>query len=443
MQHLNTETERQLNDAPPRDYYAHAAGRLAKLIDTIREQSLNTVTLMAHSQGTMIALAATLLCKKRAPDALMLMNSPYAMTDKTTDALAIGSLRPTSGARLRTLQAVADKIRPNQQFFTQKRLDNMTVGATKCGQLFDWRPDIVHPCGTPERDNHGRLYNYFNPHDRVMGSAPLQSIGWQGIPGGDLFGMQDVVKQRMLARGTPCGDEPALTPFGTLPPIPDPEPGVQRGEFWNKNRTIAVFAKLWAEPPRDQMVSVNAEKVPKPLTKEEMSAQQATADNGKAIYFDRALATANEWGELNPKTGKPYEPDFPYFASIYERDTYVDRDDIYSPGGKKHELETQEEMQKRITHWYPMPTNHSTMPMHTEFMKRVVAYDLPVGYGESYNLEHWGKLIRLADWTAGYDKYFNEGKLDIPPMPPEIDRETVSAYQRQRDEEQFKKFGGA
>src|SRR5450830_1054251 len=37
MQQLNTEAERELNDAPPRSYFAHAAGRLARLIDTVRD----------------------------------------------------------------------------------------------------------------------------------------------------------------------------------------------------------------------------------------------------------------------------------------------------------------------------------------------------------------------------------------------------------------------
>ncbi|ASU41635.1 hypothetical protein hmeg3_24120 [Herbaspirillum sp. meg3] len=434
MQHLNTEVERQLNDAPPREYFAHAAQRLANLIDTIREQSLNSVTLLSHSQGTMIALAATLLCKKRPPDAVMLMNSPYALTDKITDALTVGGDRPTDGARLRTLQAIVDKLRPNQQFFNQKRLDCLRVGATKCGQMHFWKPDIVHPCGTPERDNHGRLYNYFNPHDRVMGSTPLQSIGWQGIPGGVLFGMQDVVKQRMLARGTSCGDEPALTPFGTLPRIPDPEPGVMPTDFWNKNKPIAKFGKLWSEPPQDQMVSVNAEKVPNPLTAEEMSKPVDVTDDSKPVYFDRAPHTARKWGAIDPKTGRYWEPDFPAYKSIYQAENYMNRDDVYSPGGKKRELETQEEMQERITNWYPMPPNHSTMPMHVEFMKRVVAYDLPIGYAESYTLQDWARLIRLADWTSFQDDYFAEGKLAVPAKPPGLDPETVSEQQRRADE---------
>ncbi|WP_126285842.1 T6SS effector phospholipase Tle3 domain-containing protein [Burkholderia stagnalis] len=39
MELLNTELDRQLQDAPPRHYYAHAAKRLADLIDRIRTES--------------------------------------------------------------------------------------------------------------------------------------------------------------------------------------------------------------------------------------------------------------------------------------------------------------------------------------------------------------------------------------------------------------------
>ncbi|WCE59096.1 hypothetical protein PL330_04920 [Escherichia coli] len=56
--------------------------RLAKLIKTIRNQHPeDTVTVLSHSQGTMIALAAAAI---EAPDALFVMNSPYALENEPT-----------------------------------------------------------------------------------------------------------------------------------------------------------------------------------------------------------------------------------------------------------------------------------------------------------------------------------------------------------------------
>ena len=42
LQHLNTEVDRQLQDAPPRTYYSHAAQRLADLVDEIRKSIHST-----------------------------------------------------------------------------------------------------------------------------------------------------------------------------------------------------------------------------------------------------------------------------------------------------------------------------------------------------------------------------------------------------------------
>jgi len=56
VQGMNPEVDRQLQDAPPRNYYAHAAGRLADLVRRIRgKYPADTITLIAHSQGTQIA----------------------------------------------------------------------------------------------------------------------------------------------------------------------------------------------------------------------------------------------------------------------------------------------------------------------------------------------------------------------------------------------------
>ncbi|WP_244108858.1 MULTISPECIES: hypothetical protein [Burkholderia] len=123
MESLNTEADRQLQDAPPRTYYAHAAQRLADLIDRIRKECpRDTVSVMSHSQGTMIALAATALCKTRAPDAVFVMNSPYSLDDKVTDALACGAERPTPDARVNTFRNIANRIKQDKREMDEERM---------------------------------------------------------------------------------------------------------------------------------------------------------------------------------------------------------------------------------------------------------------------------------------------------------------------------------
>ena len=429
MEALNTEAERQLQDAPPRDYYAHAARRLANLIDTIRAHSSNdTITVCSHSQGTMIAMAAIELCEKRAPDAVIVMNSPFALEDKITDALTCGSERPTEQARINTFRNIANRIKKDKRVLTQAQIERLQVGATE--DMNFWRPDLTDHRGIPERDNHGRLYVYFSPHDRVMGSTPLQSIGWQGVNDKLLAELGDTVKQRMLARGTPCGDEPGVKRFGSLPPIPNPPPGVNPNDFWDGNRgPLGGLMKLWAVPNANQTVTINAEPVPQPLTAEETK------------FFDQPRHTASLWGDVDPKTGKPLDDTFPYLASIYQPRMYKVQEDIYT-GRHTSKLETPEEMHERIKKHRPEPTDHSTLPSHIEFMKRVVAYDLPIGFCDAYDdVDFWKRLIQEADWTSLRDTYYLTGELAVPPMPSTIDRETVAEADSKADAERLRREG--
>jgi pimeloyl-ACP methyl ester carboxylesterase len=418
VQSINPEWDRQLQDAPPREYYAHAANRLAKLIDKIRTQyPRDTVTIMSHSQGTMIAMAASLLCKTRAPDAVILMNSPYALEDKVTDSMTSGNYRPTNQARINTFVNLLQRVDKDKKPLTPADLDDLRVGATADKKR--WTPDISLPAtqgSVPERDNHGRIYVYCNPHDRVMGSTALQSIGWQGVSSGIVQAHGTVLKQRMLARDTPCGDAPGPKPFGTLPDMQmtDPKTGKTK-PFWDGNRKV-VGMDLWATPDPRQTVLVNAEAVPQPLRPDELSS------------FDEARLQDENKADKLRKLFKQ-EDDFKYFKAIYQREQWREEDNPYAevPGQDKiRRLETQEEMEQRISNYIPEPTDHSSLPGNQAFMERVVAYDLPIGFCDSTSdAAFWKELRREADWLSGADAYYAKGVLDVPKMPVGIDRETV------------------
>ncbi len=434
LQLLNTEPERQLQDAPVRDYYPHAAQRLANLIDKIREKYRHdTITVMSHSQGTMIALAATALCKTRAPDALFVMNSPFAFDDKETDFAACGNDRPTAQARVKTFRNIANRIQADKRELDERLKGLLQVGKGPDGK--SWRPDIQATPEIKERDNHGRLYVYFSPHDRVMGMTALKSIGWQGVSDALIEELGDTVKQRMLARLTPCGDAPGPKKFGTLPDMKggalwnpdDPK------EFWDGNRgPLFNGIKLWAVPNANQKVTINAEQVPEPLTVE---------DTRK---FDVHVTdeSVREMGAINPETGVHYDRDYPYFESIYEPEKYKDRgEDIYNENRRIMTKESEEEAQERLRRHKAEPTDHSSLPSDPEFMKRVAAYDLPIGFCEAFDdREFWIGLVRDADWTQYSDAYFDEGRLLKPEMPEAyIDKEKASDVIAQQEIERSTK----
>lgn len=440
MESLNTEADRQLRDAPPRTYYAHSAQRLAKLIDTIRNKCpRDTVTVMSHSQGTMIAMAATALCTTRAPDALFVMNSPYALDDKITDALACGPDRPTEAARVNTFRNVALRIKQDRRVMTEAQMQQLQCGASE--DMDFWRPDNKRRSGIHERDNHGRLYVYFTPHDRVMGAAPLKSIGWQGVDDELLKDLGDTVKQRMLARGTPVGDEPGVKKFGTLPPTPEDKlvPGATPTDFWNGNRNIIPpLLTLWAVPHPDKTVTINAERVPQPVTAEEMR------------IFEESREDAPQMGEwkvnLNdPDTGSYADKDYRFNRSLYEPKLNVSTEDIYT-SRRGIRLESQDEMLERLDTYRAEPTNHSTLPQHHAFMARVAAYDLPVGFCDSYEMpSFWTSLMKLADWTQGTDPYLESGMPETVVKPALIDWDTVAEEQSRTDGERLarQQYGGS
>lgn len=97
-------------------------------------------------------------------------------------------------------------------------------------------------------------------------------------------------------------------------------------------------------------------------------------------------------------------------------------------------------MVERITHYRPEPTDHSTLPMHQAFMKRVAAYDLPIGFCESFDdRDFWIKLIKKADWTSGWDEYLKSGVPKVPNMPDLINKETVQELDERFYEQQKKR----
>jgi pimeloyl-ACP methyl ester carboxylesterase len=112
--YINPEPGRPLNAAPPRTYYVNASKRLADLIDSVYERYPNdTVAVVSHSQGTMVA-ALAMLYVKRVPDTLFLCNSPYCFSDKGLDGLTMGTQAPTSGSRVRTFFNILDRFKQSQ-----------------------------------------------------------------------------------------------------------------------------------------------------------------------------------------------------------------------------------------------------------------------------------------------------------------------------------------
>nr|WP_154324530.1 DUF3274 domain-containing protein [Pantoea sp. 201603H] len=421
--------DRRLTDAPSREYYAHAATRLATLLDSIREKyPADTVSIISHSQGTMIAMAATLLAKA-GPDALFVLNSPFSLEFKTVfDRINYpGKEQVSTQGRLIALSSIVEKVASRATHLSSQGTGSLCVGQscdreswTPRVMLRPTAPQVTGSTGQPvtlsERDNHGRTWIYFSPHDRVMGSNPLLSIGWQGLknkydgqPHPLLQKYPTQLYQRVLVRWLPCGDVPRVdTP---LTPT-DGKPFWDDGGDWTTYNEIGYWT-----------VFINGEQVPSPIRAGELPGLDKSR---VGIEEKPGEVLGPGWGQFtedsNTQEVVPNDDTFDNYYLLYPKIKVVAR---YQRSGSDYPKavavmrdETDAEHRARIAKYISQPTDHSELPSSEEFMPRVVAYDLPIGYCES----SWDKcfmqyLRDYADWTQGYDPYFEQGELNYASIP--------------------------
>jgi pimeloyl-ACP methyl ester carboxylesterase len=170
-------------NAPLRHYFVLAAHRLAMLVSEIRRVSPDeTITLMGHSQGTLIALLAqALLVDKgqRCADTLILVDTPYSVLRDVT---------PKNHDTLATLIRIVTAV--TQTPHAQPALSALREAKTYGGRSGPrWSPTqgtrqdkIGNLSVFPERDNRGKVYLYFCPDDTTVSLDDVQGIGTYGVP---------------------------------------------------------------------------------------------------------------------------------------------------------------------------------------------------------------------------------------------------------------------
>ena len=183
VEHANPNNYLLFANAPLRHYFVLAAHRLAMLVSEIRRVSANeTITIMGHSQGTLIALLAqALLVDKgqRCADTLIMVDSPYSVLPKVTP-----KDHDTLATLIRIVTAVTQT--PHAQPSLAALRDSKTYGG-RTGPR--WSPTqgtrkdkIGNLTVFPERDNRGKVYLYFCPDDTTVALDDVQGIGTYGVP---------------------------------------------------------------------------------------------------------------------------------------------------------------------------------------------------------------------------------------------------------------------
>lgn len=194
---LKRDPVRPMRPTPDRRYVVLAALRLAMVIQILRnkvEAQDAAINVIGHSQGCLIALLAqAILAERKVPlaDCLILQHPPYSLYEPTLERAAAGAGQQTSLARLATLLDIVRAVGESGQARARAvPLDRLGDQAQRDGMVGPhWRPDATsrkshRGAGVTftERDNRGKVYLYFCPHDETVSLRNVQGIGGEGLP---------------------------------------------------------------------------------------------------------------------------------------------------------------------------------------------------------------------------------------------------------------------
>ncbi|MCK1791873.1 T6SS effector phospholipase Tle3 domain-containing protein [Pseudomonas violetae] len=181
---LGLPNSQYMGKGPHRRYFVLAATRLAMLVSEIRRVSPNeTITIMGHSQGTLITLLAQAMLVdrgERCADCTIMVDSPYSVLPGAT---------PKNSNTLQVLIDIVQQI--TQAPHAQPSLDALRCGVRGYGGRSGprWSPEQGQRLGAdgktvvfPERDNRGKVYLYFCPDDTTVALDDVQGIGTYGVP---------------------------------------------------------------------------------------------------------------------------------------------------------------------------------------------------------------------------------------------------------------------
>ncbi|WP_219136835.1 DUF3274 domain-containing protein [Janthinobacterium sp. UMAB-60] len=242
IQHMNPFPERQVYSCPPRAYFVLAAYRLARLVEAIRQQQADVpVTIVCHSQGTMVAMAAAFLganlpkVKDNFPcvaDNYVICNSPYSLAkSNSAENWVASNLRAADGstgrvtvqARIATLKnffAIIGQRASLGEVQTDEEIDRCMANAQHGFSAAKDREQygIAGAARGGKKSSYGRVTIYCNPHDVVVSSVAIEGIGWRGLSGslakdskdgGELAATEaaGVCVQRVFAQGFEVGKQ--------------------------------------------------------------------------------------------------------------------------------------------------------------------------------------------------------------------------------------------
>lgn len=278
VEHMNPANDRKVYACPPRPYYVLAALRLAKLIESIRQKQADVpITIVCHSQGNMIGMAAAFLGDRLdsvtdargksgrcVADNYVLCNPPYSLVKKNVtqgwvergmkDAEGNGG-RQTLDARIATLRAFFDIIRKQKAAEQPCELIDEAMKNELHG--FNAKADRSDRGFGDSPSTCGRVTLYFNPHDQVISACTIQGIGWRGLSEEEITATNghDIFCQRVFSQNFTIGRKGTYDFWANQ--YNHPAPGSD--SFWYPLSPVAKYSV-------DKGVTANANLVGKIMT---------------------------------------------------------------------------------------------------------------------------------------------------------------------------------
>lgn len=474
-----------IGDSPERRYFVLAAHRLAALIATIRGEGIEggaklgdadsaneTITIIGHSQGTLIALLAQALLREdghQCADCLIMVDTPYSVRETS------GSNQSAS-AKLKTLVDIVNEV-TREPHALPKLTDLMfdcESGGGRAGKK--WTPSQGSRKDKQgdwitfdERDNRGKVYLYFCPEDTVVGLDGVQGIGTFGVPdklllkGGKSVDAMDRLQslrfyQRMWTRLERASGDGRYQPVwvGAKPgQMAVREPYQRRTVGPDAGLDLMMSVATTTSHSRDATLNINGEPLNPPHAPQ-MHGGEVVKGGMRPGHADRAGKFAPDEVSKNVALGNQHAS----FKWIFVERTLISPDleackNRFNSGKEVNDRsynwrvlgmtpyvvereETPNEARERMEKDEAARSDnsyHSAILASPENHRWVTAMDVAIGQGIMLDDDDWRDLlIRMADWRLKSKSFGelerNRNYARLPKRVRDLLAATANYYQK-------------
>lgn len=424
---------------PHRIYQFFAAQRLADLILQIRNEpntAKDVINIVAHSQGTIITMLANMLVEQagqKPANCAIFNHSPYSLESRFSENLQEGH-HQTTEAREKTLKNFCKLMA------TQYKGGSYSGGEIKQFEELrlleeadqnKWHSDLRF-----NRNNNGKVYNYFCPDDGTVSLQNIKGFGWRGIPHEIARDMPNLF-QRVFYQHAVVGNKPD----GKLFSMPAKKDGdykttpVMNASYDYEDVIVngeelpeTFIFKLMGEDNHPDNDPNNCD-IPYSDNIDPDSPDQDISYSAKAGIMNRTLTANFPIMNRMPYSWRPghvLTPEEREIESVERQKKVIEGIVNGTKDAMQLQLtwlKTREELEKE---WMETDlvaySQHSSIVMSEPTPSHAMAFDLAIGQCKSFDFQDgkfWEALLHRADWRDPQNglgdavEYYKTGRLPV------------------------------